>query len=133
MNEDKSVSKTEPVILAAVMLQTAVLQRCDMPSAMSIHLRGAQFLGSSECVIEAKPSPPPGCCVQTSEELDITEKEGEFLTKESAEEKMARALSGEASIRRVCPAAWPMRVREEPHSLPSTALWCLGLCVPWQC
>ena len=40
-------------------------------------------------------------CLQGTEELDITEKEGEFLTKESAEEKMARALSSQGAIRRV--------------------------------
>ena len=39
--------------------------------------------------------------VQSSDELDITEKEGEFLTRESAEEKMAHALSSGAAIRRV--------------------------------
>ena len=47
------------------------------------------------------------CGVQSTEELDITEKEGEFLTKDSAEDKMARALSSGAAIRRVCPGpAW---------------------------
>ena len=68
-----------------------------------------------------------GCCEQASEELDITEKEGEFLTKESAEEKMARALSGEASIRRVCTADWPRCLPEASDCSLCAAFWCVGL------
>ena len=60
--------------------------------------------------------------MQASEELDITEKEGEFLTKESAEEKMAAALSGEASIRRVSPPLCPLCTPPFPQALAAQAI-----------
>lgn len=74
----------------------------DLQAQVRVHLPDAPLPHPLSCT-----NRPLICtnCEQSSEELDITEKEGEFLTRESAEEKMARALSGEASIRQVC--SWP--------------------------